>query len=241
MSTIAQPALPPYSVRVSSRARHIRLTVTAREGLVVVVPRGMRINADEIVSSKRTWALRALASIADQRALHAAGPDALLPHEITLPALGESWPVDYRGATGSTVRARPIGSQLVVSGAIDDGDACLHALNGWIHRVARTHLPERLAQLAHEHGLVYSAVRVGRQRSRWGSCSSRGTISLNRNLVFFEPHLVDALLLHELAHTRALNHSPGFWRILTELDPRAHEHRVALKNAGRLVPAWADA
>jgi predicted metal-dependent hydrolase len=178
VSTIVQPALPPYSLRVSSRARHVRLTVTAREGLVVVVPRGTRINADEIVAAKRAWALRALASVADQRALHAAGPDALLPHEVVLPALSEHWQVDYHEGGSTSVRATTRGSLLVVSGAIDDGDACLRALNGWIHRIARVHLPQRLAQLAREHDLVYSAVRVGRQRSRWGSCSSRGTISL---------------------------------------------------------------
>jgi predicted metal-dependent hydrolase len=107
--------------------------------------------------------------------------------------------------------------------------------------VARTHLQLRLAQLAREHGMSYSAARVARQRSRWGSCSSRGTISLNRNLMFLEPHLVDSLLLHELAHTQVLNHSPRFWRRLVELDPDAHEHRAAMREAGRLVPAWADA
>lgn len=230
-----------YTVRRSRRARRIRLTVTPRDGLVVVVPHRWNGDPGEIVASKERWARRALDSVAEARALHLAGPDALLPDLIELPAVARAWRVEYRHTEGAGVRSRESGSTLVVSGAVDDGAACLAALNAWVHRVAREHLAARLGELSHVHGLGFSAVRVARQRSRWGSCSARGTISLNRNLMFLEPQLVDALLLHELAHTRVLDHSARFWTLLLELDPDAAEHRAALKGAGRLVPAWADA
>ena len=86
----ASPSLPAYTVRVSQRARHPRLTVTPRDGLVVVVPKRWRGDPAELVALKRAWAETALAHVAEERALHAAGPDALLPDRIDLRAAGET-------------------------------------------------------------------------------------------------------------------------------------------------------
>lgn len=233
--------LPPYTVRVSPRARRIRLTVTAREGLVVVVPQGLRVDADAIVASKQAWADRALSSLAEKRALHLGGPPALLPDIVELRSLGRTLRV-YREsevAASSRVRVRESGDYLVITGP-DDPAARVDALSRWLDRGARAWLPIRLSQLAQAHGFEYARVRVTSARSRWGSCSSRGTISLNRTLMFLPPELVDALLLHELAHTRVLDHSPRFWALLGSVDSAATAHRRALKVAGALVPAWAE-
>ena len=240
-ATRAPESLPPYSVRVSPRARRVRLVVTPREGLVVVVPARWRGDVAAIVAEKRAWAERALAHAADDRALFSAGPEALLPSEVELPFLPERWRVEYRATDSSSVRAAVSGGALVVSGDIDDAEACLAALSRWLDRTAREVLLPALARTAADAGLPYASARVRRQRSRWGSCSSRRTISLNRNLVFLPEHLVRALMLHELAHTLVMNHSARYWTTLERFDPDAHEHRVQMKDAGRYVPAWADA
>lgn len=233
--------LPEFSVRHSSRARRVRLSVTARDGLVVVVPHGWRGNPDEVVASKRVWAERALSSVAERRALLLAGTEALLPHEVELAALCRTLSVEYveREATGTS--ARTSGGSLVVAGSIDDPDECVEALRRWLARTAQEHLPKRLCALAAEHGCRPEKVRISSAKTRWGSCSARGTVSLNRNVLFLPPHLADALMLHELAHLRVLDHSPRFWSTLTTMDPGTHEHRAQLKGAGRFVPAWADA
>lgn len=240
----APPALPAYTVRVSTRARHVRLTVTPRDGLVVVVPKRWRGNVDAIVAEKRAWAEHALERVAEHRARFEGGSDALLPDAVELAAFGETWPVEYRlgaSAAPGTARARLDGGVLAVVGDIDDADACLSALDRWLDRLSRERLLPLLAEVADEVGLVYASARVRRQRSRWGSCSARRTISLNRSLVFLPPHLMRAIMLHELAHTRVLDHSPRFWSTLAQYDPRAHEHRRQMRDAWRHVPAWADA
>jgi len=223
----------------------VRLTVTPREGLVVVVPRYWRGDPDAIVAEKRAWAERALARVAEHRAAHAAGPDALLPDLIELRSVGETWPVEYRATTKSAgtgrATARIVGSALVVTGDVADAPACLAALVRWLDREARARLIPMLAEVAHESGVTYASARVRRQRSRWGSCSARQTISLARNLVFLPEHLVRALMLHELAHTRVMNHSHRFYDELLKLDPLALEHRAQMREAARLVPPWADA
>jgi predicted metal-dependent hydrolase len=215
--------------------------VTARAGLVVVVPRNWPGDVAAVVAEKRTWAERALASVAERRALHVAGPEAMLPSAISLRAAGCVLPVEYTQTRSAGTRARWEGDNVVVSGNIADAEECMLALRRWLMRTARQHLFELCAELSAAHGMALSKVRVTSARSRWGSCSSRGTISLNRNLLFLPPELADALVLHELAHLRVLDHSPRFWSLLVTMDPRAHEHRAQLKQACRFVPPWADA
>ena len=86
--------------------------------------------------------------------------------------------------------------------------------------------------------MKYSKIAVRRQRSRWGSCSVRGTISLNCCLLFQRPKVVRYLLIHELSHTLHMNHSKRFWECVAALCPQ-HETLDAELCAGwRRVPAW---
>ena len=234
-------ALPEYQVRVSDRARRVRLTVTPREGLVVVVPRRWRGDPSLLVAEKAEWARAALESVADRHALFNAGAEALLPHVVELRAFDEAWPVEYRESPAVGVRVREAGSMLVVTGAVGDAEKCLSALVRWLDRTSRERLLPLLAEVSRDAGLTYAGARVRRQKTRWGSCSSRRTISLNRNLVFVPEHLVRSLMLHELAHTRVMDHSPRFWDALGAIDPDAATHRAQMRHAHLLVPAWADA
>ena len=84
-------------------------------------------------------------------------------------------------------------------------------------REARSYLPERTAALAQEHGLSYNKVFIKRLKSKWGSCSNKKNINLNLYLMALPDHLIDYIILHELAHTIEPNHGPGFWRLLDGL------------------------
>lgn len=102
-----------------------------------------------------------------------------------------------------------------------------------LRRIAAVELPERTRRLAETHGLVVRRVTVRDQRTRWGSCSATGTVSLNWRLVQMPDAVRDYVILHELAHLRVLNHSPKFWSLVATLCP---DHAVAerwLKEHGR--------
>jgi len=85
-----------------------------------------------------------------------------------------------------------------------------------LRRKAQSVLPGQLAELAELHGFKYSNVRIRKSRTRWGSCSSKGTISLSLYLSLLPEHLVEYVLLHELCHTVQMNHSPAFWTLLNK-------------------------
>ncbi len=163
-----------------------------------------------------------------------------LPDSIHLPALGEEWAVQYRQTAGRTVQARADGNgTLIVSGNTADELAARKALRRWLSREARGALVPWLAELGEASGLVFQQVAIRGQRTRWGSCSSSGTISLNYRLLFLEPDLVRYVLHHELCHTVHPNHSRRFWGLLGNLEPDCRVLGRTVRGGMKVVPEWA--
>jgi predicted metal-dependent hydrolase len=230
-----------YTVRVSTRARRVRLTVTPREGLVVVVPQGFDTReVPSIVARHSTWAERALARNAERSAHLTAHEDGPLPTAVELPGIGMRWDVVLRPGPGTGVRGRVWGDAIVLTGETGDRDACYDALRRAVARAARERLPLMLGGVEAETGWRASRVTVRRQRTRWGSCTAAGSVSLNESLVFLPQALVRYVLVHELAHTRRMDHSPVFWALVERHDAAWRTQRHALRDAWRHVPGWAD-
>ena len=104
-----------------------------------------------------------------------------------------------------------------------------------LRRLASQELPARVLELAALHHLPVRRVTVRNQRSRWGSCSRRGTISLNWRLVQTPVFVRDYLVLHELAHLKEMNHSRRFWSEVARLCPDFREAERWLKQHAGLL------
>ena len=98
------------------------------------------------------------------------------------------------------------------------------AIENHLRRLATRELPARLLELAARHGLSVCRITIRAQKSRWGSCSRRGTISLNWRLIQTPAFVSDYICLHELMHLRQMNHSARFWR---EVEAVCPEYRIA--------------
>jgi predicted metal-dependent hydrolase len=243
---MAQPyageGLPPHTVRVSRRARRIRLTVTPREGLVVVLPRDSdRRRVPALLSEHAAWIERALTRTEERRAHLAAAALAPLPTRIELPAVGRVYHVEYWPvAAGASARVTERAGELSVNVPVGDDEAAKSALRRWLSRAAKSQLVPMLEMVSDREGLPFTHATVRAQRSRWGSCSRAGAISLNRSLLFLSPEMARCVMVHELVHTVRHDHSPEFWRLLRERVPDVDRLRRELRQGWRRVPVWAE-
>jgi predicted metal-dependent hydrolase len=103
----------------------------------------------------------------------------------------------------------------------------------FILQLARIYLPSRLERCAENVGVSYKKVRVGNQKSRWGSCSSQRVISLNWRILLLDYAVGEYVLYHELAHLKHMNHSSKYWKLLEEWVPGAKVVDRELSSAGR--------
>ncbi|MDA8034592.1 MAG: DUF45 domain-containing protein [Actinomycetota bacterium] len=260
--------LPPYTVRRSARARHVRLVVSGRDGLVVVVPARFDLGrVPALVAERAEWIERSFRRIGGPGEPASGG---VLPDAVDLRALDERWHVVTAPAAGrragvteedgrlvvalphpwpppvpAPVRGGPVVAPARARHGTTDGAGGgteavgLELLRAWLNGRARSALEPWLRHLAAVEQLSVGRVSIRSQRTRWASCSAQGNVSLNRSLLFLPPDLVAHVLRHELAHRCELNHSPRFYARLAAMDPQAAAHAAALRTAWRLVPAWA--
>lgn len=233
----------PYTVRESTRAKHVRLRMDRRHGLEVVIPRGFdRSGIADVLEAQRPWIERAAARVERERMLLSPEPADGLPDRIELPAVDEVFLVEYRQTDTGSVSVREGGDgRLLVSGSVDNVEACRAALCRWLHRRGRTLLVPWLTHVAKEHGFAVRRVSIRMQKTRWGSASSSGTITLNAKLLLMPPELVEHVIVHELCHTRHPNHSQRFYACMAQHEPDHRRHRHELRSAWRFVPRWAEA
>jgi predicted metal-dependent hydrolase len=110
------------------------------------------------------------------------------------------------------------------------------ALETLYRRKARDWFEEQTNRLAQEMGVKYEKIEVRNQRTKWGSCSTTGTLGLNWRLLMAPPEVAKYVVIHELAHLREQNHTDEFWSFVEEHDPQYEEHNRWLKeNSVQLV------
>lgn len=224
-----------WNVRISRRARRMSMRVFPGGRVEVVVPQGAGLPAVErFVARHRDWAERRSKELL-QLAPKAAERQ---PDAIELRLLARHWPVEYVPGRRVRVEEADGGARLRVHAPSVTDKHASQALVPWLTRLASHELSHRLRPLAAELGIDYGRMTVRRQRTRWGSCSTRGTISLNVCLMFQRPDVVRYLMIHELCHRRHMNHSKRFWSLVASFEPEWKPLDVELLQGWRHVPAW---
>ena len=118
--------------------------------------------------------------------------------------------------------------------------AVVHPNEAELRRRAAAELPPELLALAVTHGVTVWRVSVRNQRSRWGACSARGSITLNWRLILVPGFVREYVMVHELMHRRELNHSKRFWRHVAAASPRHEEARRWLLTEGQRLFTGGD-
>lgn len=227
-SPASVPAQAPEVIfKRSPRAEHYRLTLR-RDGvpLVTIPARGNEREARRFLESHRDWLERA-----QQRQRRRPQPA-----DVWVPGTHVLW----RG-TLTPLRVASAGEKPAVCLAADvfrvlrlNGDL-RPTLQAHFLRLARIELPGRTWELSAVTGVEVKQVSVRNQRSRWGSCSSGGAISLNWRLVQTPDFVRDYIIYHELMHLREMNHSDRFWACVEQVCPGWRNAEAWIKRNGSLV------
>lgn len=223
-------------LRRSNRAKHMRIELRADRSLLIVVPRGTR--EDQwltFVLSKRSWIEKGLQYSSEQSPARAK-VDIVFPNTIDLLCKQQQYEISHK--KGLQNRAMLVADTLNLTCKKTSDKQLFSNLRCWLISQAREEFSARLDVISKDKGLEWNRLSIRGQKTRWGSCSAQGNISLNFKMLFLPTELVNHVLLHELVHTREMNHSHRFWALMKEFDPVCDQHRVELRNAGQLLPDW---
>lgn len=202
------------TLRKSRQSRHLRISVSPHKGVIVSMPSWTPYAAGlAFARSKADWI------IGQQSKLQTAEP---ISHDMRIGKahrinLNVSYPAIRVGHSEITGPLNASQQQLAA------------AAERALRRQATALLPQRLSQLSKKTELDYKNLSIKKMHSRWGSCSNTGVITLNIFLMQLPWELIDYVIMHELVHTRHMNHSPEFWRYMEDLVPDVKQIKKILK------------
>jgi predicted metal-dependent hydrolase len=224
----------PYQLNVSPRARRLRITVSD-SGITLVLPAGFPVREGEAFMSKNSVWILAQMEKHEQRARSERNT---LPKDVIL-LRGTATRVERKEEATRLSRARVEEQNGHLTLALPAGrtDTAPEVLERWLRGLARVEITNLVRQEARRMHASPKTVTIRDQRTRWGSCSSTGTLSFNWRLIMVPPTVMQYVVVHELAHMSVPNHSRDFWNLVSQYYPAYQEARAWLrKNAPLLHP-----
>ena len=220
----------PYFLKRVPRRRHVHILVNDQGTLEVRAPWRFSLpKARDVLRENAGWVCETLEAVRERLAQR--------PRLVTgtrLPLLDGSLRLDVRPqaqidmfecARSWRGRAERRGTILRISATSLGEDELRALIERWYRREAATHLSARVEHFSPRLGVQPSRVTIRGQRSRWGSCSGKGTVSLNWRLMMVPGALADYVVVHELCHLKHMNHSPRFWAMVGDVIPDYRKHR----------------
>jgi len=217
-----------YDVRHSADATKPRIDVDIH-GVTVVVPESASLEPEALLREKATWVLDKQRSFERYRE---DVPDRSFEAGERFPYLGRERelriePAPRHEVTEDAIRLR---ESTVAQSSVK------RVLESFYRGRARERFTDRATYYAEEMDVSYGRIEIRNQRTKWGSCSTTGTLGLNWRLMMAPPEVIDYVVVHELAHLRESNHTDAFWSIVAEYDPEYEAHDQWLtENSARLI------
>lgn len=230
LSTVHGPVEVAFRVQRRRGMRHLRVVVDESNQIVLKVPFGIAEHrAVEFLRSQGDWIVKVMRSAPPALTL----PDYLREHPH-VSALGRALALEIRAGRmgGQCLWNQEAGTCVLTVNPVHPEEAQI--VKG-LRSLAKEVLPARVQALARRYNLRVGRITIRDQRTRWGSCSARRSISLNWRLVLLPVALHDYIILHELAHLTHLNHSRRFWDLLASYDPESQRHDKEITFHSRLI------
>lgn len=231
---------PRYQIKETARARRVILRIRPGVGLVVTVPKGFnRAELPRILEAHRSWIQETLTAV-QERPEEILSPE-ILPEKVSLRAVDETWEVSYEPEPHARLQATWVAKpkpHIRIRGDVSRVPACCRLLRSWLQEQGKFWLPPWVDKISRETGLPYGRLTIRCQKSRWGSYSSQGNLSLNAAVLFLPDHLARFVIVHELCHSKHLLHDGDFHRLLNRYEPEARLLEAQLRDKAQQFPLW---
>ena len=190
-----------YKPIFSKKAKYIRLQITAGRELEVIVPHKISLKeAEKFILKKFDWINKHLSKpkVENKHLLFGKGIKINQHYDLFI------FKHKFFFRNRKLHVTSPSGSQ----------ESLNYLYNAWLKHIAKKFIIERAEHLSRKTGFVYNKVSVRGQKTRWGSCSARGTLSFNYKLIQFRKEIIDYVIIHELCHLKEMNHSKKFCKLV---------------------------
>ncbi len=222
-----------YEARRSTEASEPRIDADIR-GIRVVLPEESTEDPEELLAENAAWVIEKKQKYDSFREQ---APDREFAVGETFPYHNEPHEIVVEKRSSSDV----VDQELRLAKHHVEQTSVKRALETLYRRKAREYFENRSDKLANEMGVEYDKIEIRNQRTKWGSCSTSGTLGLNWRLMMAPPDVIDYILVHELAHLRERNHTDEFWSIVADHDSEYEDHaRWLEENSTKLVFSRSD-
>lgn len=208
----------PYSIRRSGRAKYIQMRILPGTGLELILPKRASLKEGRrFIESRREWIASRL--------------NLLVKPKADYRYLGRELHVIHRYQLFLPRHHVLLKKEkLFINSPEGSGETTEEIFEAFLKFKAKQFLVDRTRELASEHGFKIGRVTIRGQKTRWGSCSAKRSISLNYQLIKFRQELIDYVIIHELCHTRHMNHSKAFWNEVAKYTPDYKRLRAELRS-----------
>lgn len=215
-------------IKRNRRSRRVSLRIISRNQVLLNIPtRGSVTEAKRFLSSKTLWIKEKTGEMPRHSCLEEFFSD---QPQVWIDSHPRNLSFEFLGSRNKTIHQVTADSIEVSFPENQDRESFILS---FLINLARVYLPKRLEVSSRKVGVSYNKVRVGNQKSRWGSCSSQRVISLNWRILLLDYEIGEYVLFHELAHLKHMNHSSSYWNLLNEWVPEAKTVDRQLSQKGR--------
>lgn len=213
----AHPAFGEIALKKNRLSKGLRIIIRSSDSITVTFPWHLTYNdAIRFINEKEGWIKESLTKInkvVTRKTFHPDHPLKTFAHELVYRKIEDGKP--YIKVDREFITVYYTSDEMLASETVQEHIRT--AIEKVLKNEALKYLPPRVDFFASKHGLKYKGISVKKMRTRWGSCSSTGKLNFNIHLMRLPVHLIDYVILHELAHLKHHNHGAGFWKYLDEL------------------------
>lgn len=219
-------ALNPI-IKISPRYKRISLYISPKGELAIRSPKNLNAGRiAQILHDAQPWIVK------HWKPLIQASP---LADGAEIFIFGDPEKLRYMPLESSRAKVEDAGSELHIKAAPGKHS---DVLKNWLKKVAKQGIENRVKELAEQFNFSFNRVSVRDQGTRWGSCSTRKNLNFSWRLALAPLAVMDYVIVHELAHTKQMNHSQNFWDLVAQCIPDYQTHIRWLKENGKLLHSY---